>query len=63
MQKDSGVAQVVECLHEARKKNPGRGWGQEGEMTQALCAHTNNKIKKEKRKIQYPTIYIQQTTT
>jgi hypothetical protein len=31
-----------------------RGWGQEGEMTQALYAHMNNKkikIKKKKRKI------------
>jgi hypothetical protein len=25
------------------------GWGQRGEMTQALCAHMNNKTMKKKR--------------
>jgi hypothetical protein len=28
----------------------GGGWGQGGEMTQALYAHMNNKIKKKKEK-------------
>jgi hypothetical protein len=28
----------------------GRGWGQGGEMTQALYAHMNNKRKKKKGK-------------
>jgi hypothetical protein len=27
----------------------GGGWGQGGEMTQALYAHMNNKIKKKKK--------------
>jgi hypothetical protein len=29
------------------QKTISRGWGQGGEMTQALYAHMNNKIKKE----------------
>jgi hypothetical protein len=29
----------------------GRGWGQGGEMTQALYAHMNNKTKQNKTKI------------
>jgi hypothetical protein len=28
----------------------GRGWGQGGEMTQALYAHMNNQRKKEKKR-------------
>jgi hypothetical protein len=28
----------------------GRGWGQGGEMTQALYAHMNNKIKNKQKK-------------
>jgi hypothetical protein len=28
----------------------GAGWGQGGEMTQALYAHMNNKLKKKKKK-------------
>jgi hypothetical protein len=28
----------------------GRGWGQGGEMTQALYAHMNNKRKRKKKK-------------
>jgi hypothetical protein len=30
------------------KENIGRGWGQGGEMTQALYAHMNNKTIKKK---------------
>jgi hypothetical protein len=29
------------------------GWGQGGEMTQALYAHMNNKINKKKRKVKW----------
>jgi hypothetical protein len=29
----------------------GRGWGQGGEMTQALYAHMNNKRKKQKKNL------------
>jgi hypothetical protein len=31
-------------------QNPGRGWGQGGEMNQALYAHMNNKRKMKKKK-------------
>jgi hypothetical protein len=30
-------------------KNSGRGWGQGGEMNQALYAHMNNKRKMKKK--------------
>jgi hypothetical protein len=45
-----------------KKTTTGRGWGQGGEMTQALYAHMNNKtikIKKKKRKQQQMLMRIQ----
>jgi hypothetical protein len=36
----------------------GRGWGQGGEMTQALYAHMNNKTIKIKRKDPYICLWI-----
>jgi hypothetical protein len=38
-----------------RIKTIERGWGQGGEMTQALYAHMNNKRKKKKRQLRFKT--------
>jgi hypothetical protein len=44
------MARGTNFTKSSRILRPGRGWGQGGEMNQALYAHMNNKRKMKKKK-------------